>query len=154
MWKSRELMALSRYITHPNVQTDPAVPVPERRLNDEGRRRATTMVVHPWVRSVRTIIGSSETKALETAALLGSHLGVEVDVDLRSGRRTEAPPVSYRRGVMRSSQIDSSPNPFALWRVGKPPSTHRPGSCTQLRNCSHTIGETSQSSGTVLSERC
>lgn len=52
MWKSRELMALPRYITHPNVRTDPAVPVPESRLNDEGRRRATTMVVHPWVRSV------------------------------------------------------------------------------------------------------
>ncbi len=72
-----------RYITHPNVEIDPAVPVPAWGLSDEGRRRAAAMLGQPWIAEVRRLVSSDESKAVETAEIIGAHLGLEVEV--RSG---------------------------------------------------------------------
>jgi broad specificity phosphatase PhoE len=64
------------YLTHPQVEIDPAVPVPLWRLSEIGRSRAAIAARAAWAQSVRTIVSSEETKAVETAAIIGAALGV------------------------------------------------------------------------------
>ncbi len=78
-------VALLRYLSHPNVDIDPEVPVPSWGLNEEGRRRARTMLDQPWVSAVGRVVSSGETKAIETAELLAARLGLEVEVRPGSG---------------------------------------------------------------------
>lgn len=61
------------YISHPDVDVDPSVPVPQWGLNDRGHQRARAMLTQPWVAGVSQIITSPETKARQTAAILGDH---------------------------------------------------------------------------------
>ena len=73
-------MPIAFYITHPQVQIDASVPVPEWRLSDIGRSRALAMLDQPWVGSIRRIVSSAERKAIETAEILAKHLGLAVEV--------------------------------------------------------------------------
>ncbi|WP_214473537.1 histidine phosphatase family protein [Mesorhizobium sp. dw_380] len=73
-------MPILYYVTHPQVQIDAAVPVPEWRLSDIGRTRAVAMLDQPWVGSIRCIVSSGERKAMETAEILASHLHLAVVV--------------------------------------------------------------------------
>jgi len=68
------------YVTHPQVQIDDAVPVPEWGLSDIGRARAVAMLGQPWIGSIRRIVSSAERKAIETAEVLARHLGLAVEV--------------------------------------------------------------------------
>jgi broad specificity phosphatase PhoE len=68
------------YVTHPQVQIDAAIPVPEWGLSDVGRARAVAMLDQPWVGSVRRIVSSGERKAMETAEILASHLRLAVEI--------------------------------------------------------------------------
>nr|WP_246849572.1 histidine phosphatase family protein [Rubellimicrobium arenae] len=67
-------------MTHPQVRIDPARPVPLWSLSDVGRARMGRLCAEPWVRRVRRILSSEETKAREAAALLGEALGLVVEV--------------------------------------------------------------------------
>ncbi len=73
-------MGVLRYITHPDVDVDPARAVTAWRLNERGRARARLMLSQPWVATIGRIVTGEETKALELAAVLGSHLGVTPEV--------------------------------------------------------------------------
>lgn len=73
-------MTRLRYITHPNVAIDPSTPVPEWGLSDEGRRRTHAMLAQPWVASITRIVSSAETKAIEMAEMLATHLDLPVEV--------------------------------------------------------------------------
>jgi broad specificity phosphatase PhoE len=64
------------FITHPDVSTDPSVPVPEWPLNERGRARLRTMAAYPWAREVRRIFSSSERKARDGAQILTDQLGL------------------------------------------------------------------------------
>lgn len=68
------------YLTHPQVQVDPAVPVPQWGLSEVGRARTAAFASSPGLHAYRRIIASTEEKAKETAALLGAALGVLVTV--------------------------------------------------------------------------
>lgn len=78
-------MSLLRYISHPDVDVDPDVPVTQWTLSVEGRRRATAMLDQPWVPSIERIVSSAETKATVTAGLLADHLGLDVEVRPTTG---------------------------------------------------------------------
>ena len=73
-------MSLLRYVTHPNVTIDPAVEVPRWSLSPEGRRRARRLLEQPWIVVVGHVVSSDETKALETAEIIATHLGLDVEV--------------------------------------------------------------------------
>jgi broad specificity phosphatase PhoE len=72
-----------RYVTHPEVHVDSAVPVPKWSLNARGRSRAFAMLEQPWLAAVGRIVSSHETKAIETARVVAEHLKLPVEV--RSG---------------------------------------------------------------------
>ena len=65
------------YITHPQVRIDANVPVPEWGLSDIGQERARRASLTPWARSLNRIISSTETKAVETARILGRAANIQ-----------------------------------------------------------------------------
>ncbi|MER9235203.1 phosphoglycerate mutase family protein [Mesorhizobium sp. M0622] len=68
------------YVTHPQVQVDATIPVPEWGLSDIGRARTVAMLDQPWVGSIRRIVSSAERKAMETAEIVARHLRLVVEV--------------------------------------------------------------------------
>lgn len=68
------------YITHPQVKIDASVPVPDWGVSAVGRARAETCARQPWVRDLSRIVCSGERKAIETAELLASATGVDVEI--------------------------------------------------------------------------
>ncbi|MDX5592073.1 histidine phosphatase family protein [Pseudovibrio sp. SPO723] len=70
-------MATCIYLTHPNVDIDPAIPVASWDLSDEGITRMKAGLRQPWLLSVDHVITSSEKKAIETGRIIANHLGVE-----------------------------------------------------------------------------
>ncbi|MET3520680.1 broad specificity phosphatase PhoE [Mesorhizobium abyssinicae] len=73
-------MLIAYYITHPQVQVDANVPVPEWGLSDIGKARAVAMLDQPWIGSIRRIVSSAERKARETAEILATRLRLAVEV--------------------------------------------------------------------------
>ena len=69
------------YLTHPQVQIDPAVPVPNWGLSALGRTRARLAAEAAWTQGVTTIVSSQERKAVETAALIAEARGIAATVD-------------------------------------------------------------------------
>ena len=62
------------FLTHPEVDVDPAVPVPDWVLTDRGRERMRQFAEGPEVREVRAVWSSRERKAADAAALLAGQL--------------------------------------------------------------------------------
>ncbi|MEI9411341.1 histidine phosphatase family protein [Mesorhizobium salmacidum] len=73
-------MPIVYYITHPQVQIDATIPVPDWGLSDIGRARAHAMLNQPWIASIGHVVSSVERKAIETAEVLGRHLNLAVKV--------------------------------------------------------------------------
>lgn len=67
------------YLTHPQVQLEPDRPVALWRLSEVGRARVHSVLGRKWVSDVQRIISSAETKAVETASIIGAHLGIAVE---------------------------------------------------------------------------
>jgi len=63
-------MTWGLYITHPQVVQDPAVPVPRWGLSEVGRARAELFANHVLVPQFTRLVSSTETKALELAAII------------------------------------------------------------------------------------
>lgn len=90
------------YLTHPQVRIDPEVPVPRWGLSDVGRARAAALARQPWLRRFARIVASDETKAQETAAILGTALGIAAETapDLHENDRSATgflPPPEFER---------------------------------------------------------
>jgi broad specificity phosphatase PhoE len=69
-----------RYLTHPQVKIEPAVPVPSWGLSDVGRIRTEALANAGWLSNTTQIISSGERKAIETAAIIAGQLNVTVEV--------------------------------------------------------------------------
>jgi broad specificity phosphatase PhoE len=69
-----------RYLTHPQVHIDPALPVPSWRLSAQGRQRVATLIEAGWLAGTTLVVTSAETKALETAGPISQALGSRLEV--------------------------------------------------------------------------
>ncbi|BCW88299.1 hypothetical protein sos41_14380 [Alphaproteobacteria bacterium SO-S41] len=69
------------YLTHSQVQIDPAVPVPDWGLSELGRTRARLAAEAAWTQGVTTIVSSQERKAVETAAIIAEARGLTAAAD-------------------------------------------------------------------------
>jgi hypothetical protein len=63
-----------RYLTHPQVQIDPAVPVPQWSLSPIGRTRTGGLANASRLSSTTQIVSSGERKAIETAEIIAGPL--------------------------------------------------------------------------------
>ena len=71
---------LVRYLTHPQVHIDPAVPVPSWHLSPVGRARVRALVTAGWLKGTTQVVSSTEQKAVETAEPLAVALGVRFEI--------------------------------------------------------------------------
>lgn len=69
-----------RYLTHPQVQIDPDVPVPQWGLSPIGRARTEALVNANWLASTTQIVSSAERKAIETAEIIAAKLGIMIEI--------------------------------------------------------------------------
>jgi broad specificity phosphatase PhoE len=67
------------YVTHPEVVIDPTIATPRWGLSSLGRSRAERFANHPLVTHLTHLVSSTETKALELAAILAAGCGAPVD---------------------------------------------------------------------------
>ena len=89
-------------ITHPEVDVDPGVPVPQWGLSAAGRARVEELLRLPWATTLARVVASTETKAVQTAQALAVPLGLPVltDRDLGENDRSATgfvPPVEFER---------------------------------------------------------
>ena len=66
------------FITHPNVQIDPAVPVPQWPLSPKGMARMQSMLKQPWVNTLTALYTSTEQKAVDGGTVLSRHLQLPI----------------------------------------------------------------------------
>ncbi|MCT4655227.1 MAG: phosphoglycerate mutase family protein [Cohaesibacter sp.] len=71
---------LVRYLTHPQVQIEPYIPVPQWELSDKGRSRIEAVVATDWLLGTTHIFSSDETKVLQTARPMAEGLRLPVTV--------------------------------------------------------------------------
>jgi broad specificity phosphatase PhoE len=69
-----------RYLTHPQVQIDPEVPVPQWGLSPVGRARTEAVTNAGWLARTTQIVSSGERKAIETAEIIASQLGLMIEI--------------------------------------------------------------------------
>jgi broad specificity phosphatase PhoE len=74
------MAVLVRYLTHPQVKIDPAVPVPSWGLSVLGRARTETLANAGRLAGTTQIISSGERKAIETAEIIAEKLKVAIEV--------------------------------------------------------------------------
>ncbi len=74
------MTCLVRYLTHPQVRIDPAVPIPCWSLNSVGRARAEGLANRARFLGTTQVIASGERKAIETAEIIAAKLNVHVEV--------------------------------------------------------------------------
>ncbi|MGH6762140.1 MAG: histidine phosphatase family protein [Phyllobacterium sp.] len=73
-------MTVAFYITHPEVQIDASVPVPQWGLSERGRQRARQAALLPFAMGLERIVSSDERKAVETGEILAGAAGLSVEV--------------------------------------------------------------------------
>jgi broad specificity phosphatase PhoE len=71
---------LVRYLTHPEVRIDPAIPVPSWGLSDIGKARTEAIAGTGRLSRTTQIICSAERKAIETAEIIAAKLSVDIEV--------------------------------------------------------------------------
>ena len=72
-------MRMLRYLTHPQVEIDPDVPVPEWGLSEVGRKRTILIRNASQLQATIKIVSSQETKAVETGSIIADALGVKLE---------------------------------------------------------------------------
>lgn len=123
-------------VSHPEVQVDPAVPVPQWGLSDAGRARLRRLLEFPWARSAVLVASSAETKALQTARPSPRPAVARCTSTRSWGRTTAAARVSPRPRGSRRSPTPSSSNPGAACAGGRPRPPPSSASCTPWTACS------------------
>jgi len=67
------------FLTHAEVEIDPAVPVPDWGLNARGRERHAAFAGDPMLDGVVAVFSSTERKAIEGATSVAERLGLTVN---------------------------------------------------------------------------
>jgi broad specificity phosphatase PhoE len=68
------------YLTHPQVEIEPAIPVPEWGISNRGRERIEAILGRPWLKGLRRVVASQERKAVKTARLIADWLNMSCEV--------------------------------------------------------------------------
>ena len=92
------------FLTHPEVEQDPARPVPLWRLSPRGIARMRAFAETTEARGIHAIWSSAETKAIEAAGLLGAALGLGLSVEEGLGENDRSatgylPPPEFQKAA-------------------------------------------------------
>jgi broad specificity phosphatase PhoE len=75
------LVAVVYYFTHTQIRVDPAIPVRDWRLSDDGRARILRVTGAAWMARVSRVVASSENRVIEAAGIFANRRGLPVVVD-------------------------------------------------------------------------
>ena len=64
------------FITHPDVVSDPTIPIPQWPLSARGRSRMQRLLSRDWIPQVAAIYCSTEQKAIDGATMLSEATGI------------------------------------------------------------------------------
>lgn len=98
---------IAYYLTHPQVEINADVPVPQWSLSAKGRSRLQAICDATWLRGVRRIVSSDERKAVETAAILGAAVDVEFEVGSGMGENDRS-----ATGFLRPDAFEAAADEF------------------------------------------
>jgi broad specificity phosphatase PhoE len=98
---------LAFYVTHPEIVVDPAVPVPRWHLSPIGRARAEAAARSDWAASLKRIVSSDETKAVETSAILAGAAGLAVEIGADMGENDRS-----ATGFLKPDDFEAAANWF------------------------------------------
>lgn len=104
------------YITHPQVNIDPDIPVPRWGLSEKGRARAELTAHLPWVRQLQAIVSSDETKAIETAEILAGVTGLGVQVVDHMGENDRSATGYLREAAFQTAADWFFAHPYESYR--------------------------------------
>jgi|SRR5262245_12486441 len=74
------MTTLVRYLTHPQVQIDPSLPVQSWHLSAVGAARVQALTTAGWLAGTTLVVSSAEQKALETAQSIAAALDVSLEI--------------------------------------------------------------------------
>ena len=96
-----------RYLTHPEVVIDPSTPVPQWSLSEIGQSRAGIAARSEWLCQTARIISSAERKAIETAEIIASQLGLQFEIwpAMHENDRSAT-------GVLSQTEFEATANQF------------------------------------------
>lgn len=93
---------LALYISHPEVVIDPAIPTPNWGLSEIGFARAQTFAARELLPKNMRIVSSTETKALDLAAILAKSTGSSVQSNAAFGENDRS-----STGFLSPEQFDA-----------------------------------------------
>lgn len=74
------MTSMLRYLSHPQVEMVPDLPVPQWGLSELGRQRTLSVRRSDTLRATCRIVSSAEIKAIETASILAEALGLKPEL--------------------------------------------------------------------------
>lgn len=98
-------MSRVRFITHPDVVIDPAIPVPQWGLSDRGWDRIRTMARMPWVAQLAAVWCSGERKAVEAGSAVAAAACVELRQHAALGEIDRSSTGYMARGHDENTQV-------------------------------------------------
>lgn len=100
-------MGIGRYLSHPQVNQDPEVPVPAWGLSAIGLARAQKLAHSEALSGTIAIFTSTETKAIQTAAPLAKALGLVPTAIARMGENDRS-----ATGYLQPDAFEETANAF------------------------------------------
>jgi broad specificity phosphatase PhoE len=110
------------FITHPEVDVDPQIPITEWKLSARGMERMCEMLKQKWIPEIQHIFASDERKAKAAAEILARHLslGLSIEVELGENDRSST-------GFLPPQEFEAMANLFFLhphqsirgWEIAK-----------------------------------
>ena len=99
-------MSIGLYISHPQVEIDPKIPVEKWGLSKEGKRRAHAFAAKGKLATGAPIFSSKETKAMELAQILAHYSGSQIISKEHFGENDRSatgylPPNAFEQQVTR-----------------------------------------------------
>jgi hypothetical protein len=146
------MTCLVRYLTHPQVRIDPAVPIPAWSLSSVGRARAEVLANKGSFLDTTQIIASGERKAIETAEIIAAKLNIDLEVREAMHENDRSATGFLAPEEFEPSPTDSSRNHLRAFGGGSERSTRSCALSRRSNTCSLGINlATSSLSGTVPS---
>lgn len=71
-------MSYVYFISHPEVEIDKNIPVPQWGLSEKGLARLEKMLEQPWIQGIGKVFSSNENKAVIAANRIAEHVGAQV----------------------------------------------------------------------------
>lgn len=97
------------YLTHPQVEIDASVPVPQWGLSAVGAARVQALLHKQWIRKLGRVVSSDECKALKTAGPIAEMAGCTLSVEHDMGENDRS-----STGFLEPSAFEKAADTFFL----------------------------------------